>query len=194
MGTLIYLTGAPATGKSTVSGYLQQHVPGFEHIAYRDMLMAQVAGRHRNLAVEALREAPSYVITRADVEATDRRLIDVVAQLREHKHVLVDSHPMSKEPYGFRVTSFTQDQVVALNPDVIVCLYADPGEISRRIQLNPEGRPLPSAFELSLHLTVQATVAAQYAYTLGKACHLLNSAVAVEELGRAICRIAKIAA
>jgi adenylate kinase len=154
--------------------------------------MATVSDRYRSLSVEALREAPSQVITRADVDATDKKLIGLVGDLRKHKHVLVDSHPMSKEPYGFRITPFTQAQISELSPDVIVCLYADPAEIARRIHEDAAGRPLPSEFELSMHVTLQATVAAQYAYTLGVACHLLDGAMAVEELGEAVCRVAKI--
>lgn len=192
MRMLIYLTGAPATGKTTLCRYLEQRIPGLQHIAYRDLLMAHVADRYRNLTIETLREAPSQFVTRADVDATDRKLIGIVAELRKQKHVLVDSHPMSKEPYGFRITPFTPKQISLLAPDVIVCLYADPAEISRRIRANAEGRPVPSEFELSLQITQQASVATQYAYTLGKACHILNSAMAVEELGKAVCRIARI--
>lgn len=154
--------------------------------------MAHVADQRHGLTVEGLRTAPSQVITSADVDATDKRLIEIVTDLRKDKHVLVDSHPMSKELYGFRITPFTPDQISVLNPDVIVCLYADPAEISRRIRANAEGRPLPSEFELSMHATLQATVAAQYAYSIGRTCHLLNGAMAVEDLGKAICRIANI--
>lgn len=193
MGSVIYLTGAPATGKTTLCTHLALSVPDFQHIAYRDLLMAHVAGRCGAVTVEGLREAPSRIITRADVDTTDRKLVDMVAEMRKDKHILVDSHPMSKEPYGFRITPFTPDQIAALNPDVIVCLYAEPSEIARRIGADAGGRPLPSEFELSMHVTLQATVAAEYAYTLGKACHLLNGAMPVEELGKAICRVAKIA-
>lgn len=193
MGSVIYITGAPATGKTTLCAYLARRIPDFQHIAYRELLMAHVADRCPGLSVQALREAPSQRITCDDVDATDNKLIEVVTKLRKDKHVLVDSHPMSKELYGFRIAPFTPDQIAALKPDVIACLYVEPREIARRIEADAQGRPLPSEFELSVHITLQATIAAEYAYALGKTCYLLNGTMPVEELSDAICRAAKIA-
>ncbi len=182
MGKLVYLTGAPASGKTTLGRYLEQNFSNVKYISYRDLLVAQIS-TGTDLTTEVLRRAPSRRVTAADIQATDTILISTTAELRKSKHVLVDSHAISKETFGFRYTPFKPDHAAQFAPDAIVCLYADPAELSKRIQANPEGRPLPSEFELSMHVTLQATAAAHYAYSVGTPCHFLNSATSLEQLG-----------
>ena len=88
------------------------------------------------------------------------------------------------------MTAFTPEQLTHLDPDVIICLYVAPEITRRRITSDAAGRPLPSDFELGLHSDVQAAMAAQYAFFLGKPCYLLDSSVALDELARNIRRIA----
>ena len=64
------------------------------------------------------------MITRNDIEAVDEILIDEVDTKRKYQDILIDSHPVTKESYGFRVMPFRAEQIDALSPDIIVSLYA----------------------------------------------------------------------
>ncbi len=60
---------------------------------------------------------------------------------KEGGNLVVDSHPVTIETFGFRVTPFAKAQLHDLAPDVIVCLYADGQTLSDRIkQILPVAR------------------------------------------------------
>jgi adenylate kinase len=107
--------------------------------------------------------------------------------------MVIDSHTVTKEDYGFRVTAFTPEQLRQLDPDVIICLYVTPETTRERILADAAGQPLPSDFELGLHANLQASLATQYAFVLGKPCYLLDSSIGFEVLVKNICSTAKIA-
>lgn len=193
MGNVIYLTGAPASGKSTLCERLEASVAKLQSYSYSKLLRDYVNNRSDECIDEVgIRRRSACVITRDDVDAVDRWLIDEVQARRKEQHLVIDSHPVTKEVYGFRVTPFTVEQLQLLNPDVIVCLYVSPEETKDRITKDAAGRPLPSDFEIGLHAELQAALAMQYALLLGKPCYLLDSSVTQDELVTNLCSVAEI--
>jgi len=194
MGRVIYLTGAPATGKSTLCANLQQRAARLLLLSYSVMLRDHVRQRDgADIGAAEIREQSSRVITREDVMAVDAKLIDEVNAKRGTHDILIDSHPVTKESFGFRVTPFTAEQVKALAPDAIVCLYAAPEALHGRIRQAPDGRPIPSIFELELHVQVQAAVATQYSVETGRSCYLIDSGVDPADLVEVVWPIMKFA-
>lgn len=183
MAVVMYLTGAPATGKSTLCSNLAKGNPPPHIFAYSNELRQLVAARTGGVVTEGeIREKSAAIVTPADVLELDKRLISLVAAERARRPVIIDSHPVTKESYGFRVTSFSSEQLRQLDPEVIVCLYASPEVIAARIAAHPMGRPLISPFEAALHVQLQAAVATQYGVLLGKPVYLIDSNVPEEVL------------
>lgn len=176
MGKVIYLTGAPATGKSSLCAALGERISNLEFYSYSTLLRDIVNQRMRTEIDESgIREKSAQVVTRADVTETDRRLIDEITAKRHDRHLIIDSHPVTKEAYGFRITPFTIDQLKQLAPDIIVCAYAPSPVIADRIRANPAGRPLPEDSDIALHVQLQASLAAQYGFQLDRPCYLLDT-------------------
>ena len=178
MGRVIYLTGAPAAGKSTLCEGLLQRAANLLVFSYSSLLRDHVRQRDgADLGASEIREQSARVITREDVMAVDTQLVDEVNSKRADYDILIDSHPVTKESYGFRVTPFNVEQLKAFAPDALVCLYASPDVLHKRISRDPDGRPLPSLFELELHVQVQVAVTTQYSIEVGRSCHLIDSGV-----------------
>ena len=192
MHKVVYLTGAPACGKSTLCEHLEKVVPDLSIYSYSKLLRDYV-NTQRNCAINEIeiRQRSSDLITGKDVKAVDQWLIEEVSSKRSHRNIIIDSHAVTKESYGFRVTAFTTEQLQQLNPDVIICLYISPEITRERIENDAAGRSLPPDFELGLHIHLQASFATQYAFILNKPCYLVNSAFEVEILVKNICDIAK---
>ncbi len=178
LGRVIYLTGAPAAGKTTLCTGLKRRAANLLVLSYSALLRDHVRQRDgAEIGAAEIREQSSGVIMREDVMTVDAKLIDDVNAKRGTYDILIDSHPVTREPYGFRVTPFRVEQLKALSPDAIVCLYASPEVLHDRISRAPDGRPLPSIFELELHVQVQAAVATQYSIQVGRSCYLVDSEV-----------------
>jgi len=102
-------------------------------------------------------------------------LLSFVAEARTRTHVVIDSHPVTKEAFGFRVTPYSLDDFALLSPTQIWVLYADPETTAARIGRDAQGRPMVTAAEAAMHTHLQASVAATYGMRLGTPVHLFDT-------------------
>jgi len=183
MPKVIYLTGAPAAGKSSMTALLKKRVPKIEIWEYGARLTDHVMARSASVASQNdLRTHSAGVVTPEDVAEVDQALLDFVEANRSVRHLIIDSHAVTKEGYGFRITPFSLDQFGRLSPDEIWVLYASPAETRRRISSDSGGRPMVSDGEAEMHTTLQASVAATYGMSIGCAVYLFDTAAPRDQL------------
>ncbi|AVX92143.1 hypothetical protein PkP19E3_31275 (plasmid) [Pseudomonas koreensis] len=195
MGRIIYLTGAPATGKSTLTDRLEKLFgPGQVHVfTYSKELARVISERTGPVTQNDMREKSAGLITRQDVERVDRELIEVAARLKKDGgYLVIDSHPVTIESYGFRVTPFSKSQLHDLSPDLIVCLYAEGHMLSERIKADPGGRPNPRTSELDRHVNLQCEIASLYAFETGAELFFLDAGKSGEEVLHDFLQITKL--
>lgn len=177
MGKVIYLTGAPASGKSSTMHLLSTSMPDLLHWEYGARLTEHLKKRWPEvIQQDDLRRHSASVITAEDVEEVDRSLVAFVADHREMHNIVIDSHPVTKEMFGFRITPFSLEQFSRLSPDEIWVFYASPAVTIQRIVDNPGGRPLITEEEARFHTALQASVAATYGMSVGRAVYLFDTA------------------
>ncbi|MBV8035543.1 ATP-binding protein [Roseateles sp.] len=185
---IVYLTGAPATGKSTVCSELSKQLPELLVFSYSAELRKYAERRTgQSMSEDDIRRLSGVAITPEDVQGLDVELAELAARRRDAGPMIIDSHAVTKEVYGFRVTAFDTATLSAVNPDCIVCLYTLPEVACQRIASDPRGRPQISAFEAGMHTQLQCSVAAQYGVLLGKPVYLVDSS---EPLERVVAHVA----
>lgn len=183
MPKVIYLTGAPASGKSSTTRLLAERMPDLLIWEYGARLTAHVmAGSADVSSQDDLRARSAGVVTPGDVDEVDGALIAFVAGHRAHHPVIIDSHPVTKEAYGYRITPFSLERFALLAPDEIWVLYAGPDETRRRIGADDGGRPMVTEEEARTHTALQASVAATYGMSLGRPVYLFDTAAQRDEL------------
>jgi adenylate kinase len=183
MPKVVYLTGAPAAGKSSTTRLLAERVPDLLIWEYGARLTEHVAARLSKVGNQnELRARSSGLVTPSDVEEMDRRLLTFVDEHRNDNHVLIDSHAVTKEAYGYRITPFSLAQFARLAPNEIWVLYATPEETRRRIADDSGGRPLVTEEEARRHTYLQASVAATYGMALGCPVYLFDTGTSRDEL------------
>ena len=176
MPKVIYLTGAPASGKSSTTRMLAERVPGLQVWEYGARLTEHVRARAKGVASQdELRTRSAGIVTPQDVVEVDDALIAFVGEHRGRDDVLIDSHPVTKEEYGYRITPFSLARFAQLAPDEIWVLYADPEETRRRIAADPGGRPMVTVEEARTHAALQSSVAATYGMSLGRPVYLFDT-------------------
>lgn len=173
---VIYLTGAPAAGKSSTLKKLQAAEPSIFRFEYGAELTKFIQERGVVLTdQEELRARSAQVVRPEDIEALDDILLDHVDRLRGERPVIIDSHPVTKERYGFRITTFALDKVQRLQPDEIWVLYAAPSVMLERISRAPGGRPMVTEEEARMHTYTQVSVAAYYGIITGAPVYLFDT-------------------
>ena len=172
----IYLTGAPATGKSSTVKRLKGLVQPLEVWEYGARLSSYIQERDANLKDQAdLRAKSAGIVSPQDIEAVDGRLLAFIDEKRDSSHIIVDTHPVTKEGYGFRITAFSLQQVQRLNPDEVWVLYTAPEVALERIGNDAQGRPEISLEEARMHTLVQSSVAATYGIAAGRPVYLFDT-------------------
>lgn len=183
MKKIIYVTGAPATGKSTLTENLHKRLPETNIFTYSEKLLTLVKDRSGlKASQDELRRQSSNIITREDIEKLDKQLLSLASSCRGRQNLVIDSHPVTIEKYGFRVTAFAKEQIKVLAPDVIICLYARADIIADRISKNAAGRPLPTLSEIDMHTQLQCQVASIYAIETSASLHFLDADYSPEVL------------
>jgi adenylate kinase len=183
MSKVIYLTGAPAAGKSSTTRMMAERVPGLLVWEYGARLTDHIMAKATDITGQSdLRARSAGVVRPEDVAEVDQALLAFVKKHRPTNHVLIDSHPVTKEVYGYRITPFSFRQFQALRPDEIWVLYANPQETIRRISADAGGRPIVTEEEARLHTFLQAAVAATYGISLRCPVYMFDTAAAGDEL------------
>lgn len=172
---LVYLTGAPAAGKSSTARALKQRVRPLEVWEFGDRLTQHLLRRLPNLSQEDLRRDSGKLITPEDVAAVDRGLIEWARDTRTTSHIIIDSHPVTKERYGFRVTPYSLADFSRLAPTKIWVLYCSPETTLQRISRDAAGRPLVTLEEARMHTQLQASVALTYGMSVGIPIYMFDS-------------------
>lgn len=187
---VIYLTGPPASGKSSLCRLLQSRVQPLKVYHYSQLLAEHLNRRHSAIVSEDnLRESSAQLISLLDVQAVDELLISEVTEVRKTSHCIIDSHAVTKEKYGFRVTPFTFDKVRALRPTAVCMLHAESAEIIRRISSDSGGRPMISPAQADFHSYLQAQVGLAYSLELGLPFYVLDSTESSEAAADKLCNL-----
>jgi len=183
MPKVIYLTGAPAAGKSSTTRLLAENVEGLLVWEYGARLTDYVISRTAAIShQDELRTRSASVVTPEDVHNVDQALIAFVDENRDSRPIIIDSHPVTKEGYGYRITPFSLEQFARLSPDEIWVLLASPAATIARIAADPAGRPMVTEEEAHLHTALQASVAATYGMSLGRPVYLFDTSAAPSDL------------
>lgn len=183
MPKVIYLTGAPAAGKSSTTRMLLGRVPGVEVWEYGARLTEHVRARDAGVtSQDDLRSRSAGLITPEDVAEVDAALLSYVRGRRGDHHIIIDSHAVTKEVFGFRITPFSLAQFADLAPDEIWVLFAGPEQTRDRIRREAGGRPLVSEEEARMHTMLQASVAATYGMSLRCPVYMFDTGAGQAEL------------
>lgn len=179
---VVLLTGSPATGKSSLASALGDSISDLQVINYGELILKKKRKLNPNLEYEDLREKSSMIISQKDIRDLDDELVDKVDDLRRKRSIIIDTHCVTKEFYGFRALPFAYDHIMSLSLDAIISLHCNPSIVRSRIQQNAEGRPLVTEEEARKHSELQDSYAAFYGLVSSCPIYHLDSSLPLEDL------------
>lgn len=137
---------------------------------------------------DELRARSAGVVTPADIDSLDDELLAWTAESRQTSHCVIDTHPVTKEDYGYRVTAFSVERFRQLKPDEIWLFYVAPDITVDRIARKAAGRPTITLEEARIHSAAQASLACTFGVIAGCPVYMFDTnveqAVLVARLAR----------
>jgi adenylate kinase len=175
-GKVVMLTGAAGTGKSTLAAECATHIRPLQKVDFGQLLLEAKRNQgHTDLTYDQLRALSGTIIAPEDVRAVDSAFIESLPSLRTRTNVLIDSHAVTRESYGYRITHYSLDNLRRISFDAVVITYCHPDTWLERRSRNPQGRPELSPFEVQNHMALQEAVALNYAIACGCPCYVLDT-------------------
>lgn len=180
-GKLVLVYGPPASGKTTLVKELTEAAHPLEAISFGELLLRRVAKVKPGVTYDEMRRSPSTLATPATVARARKDLLVVARNMRSRSNVLLDSHAVALDSYGFRITPNSAAFLSVLAPDAIFVLHTEPTVIIDRILADSAGRQTPTLSQVIQHQALQDAVAIGYSITVGCPVFILKHRDEVQE-------------
>lgn len=171
---IFYLTGSPASGKTTLAERLASRVENLVHFRFGKVLTDLINQEH-SVTQEALRTSTSHISTPILVDRVNEVAIATCAKYRHAGNVVIDTHAVTTEDTGFRVTPMSVEQMRRLNPDAFVCLTAQPRVRAARVSAAAQGRPQLTEEQLRTQAILQESLVITYSAATGKPAYFMQN-------------------
>lgn len=150
---------------------------GLRDFDYGQLLLNRKKLEGADLTYEELRENSAAVITPKDVVNTDDWVVSEISRLRLASHIIIDSHALTREAYGFRAIAFSQRHLQDLKLDGVLILRCDPDVLIARVSSDPRGRR-DMTIELAREIqTLQAALGLNYGVACGCPVFVIDTTV-----------------
>lgn len=158
------VTGVPGVGKTTVCSMLAAKYPDrYRHVSFGKLILeALQESGERAVNHSDLRRDVSRLVTPTVIERATRLLEERARSGDARAWAIVDSHAVSQDWYGYRVTADGPRYFAVIRYSAIVNLFADAATVLKRTASDRAGRRALSEKELEIHFGLQAAVSICY--------------------------------
>ena len=150
---VVYLTGAPAAGKSTLTRMLASTRPDVKVFEYGRMMSEMLSCRkapEQRISQHMLRGGTSGRVTQRDIDDLDAEMTGWIERYNSQYHLVIDSHQVTIEPFGFRISPFA-DARLSARRSIIWLLVLDTVSTLDASNMPPTGVPYRRRFKRSSH-------------------------------------------
>lgn len=189
MGKVLLLTGVPAVGKTTLARKVASAISPVRCITFGEMIFEIKQRTRPNSTYEEMRRSPTKEADVSLIEIATTALIERISQLRSSVNIIIDSHAVVKDDYGFRVTPDSYTTLQKLSLDAILVLHAKHEDIANRINQNSQGRRLATLDEIATHEALQDSVSVAYSVSTGCPVFIIMASQSLETTFEKLLRI-----
>ena len=180
---IVYLTGAPGTGKSSLAQSLAERFSNVKIFSYGERMVNRLQSTTRLIKDQVeLRGGPDPVVMPADILAVDREMVAWVQSTRVGRLLLIDTHQVTLEQACLRFVPFQPSTLDELPLTRIWFLSAAAETVVQRTTKQQMGRIIPSINTAALHASAQLAVAVHYSVVKGVELRMFDSDCSMDRL------------
>ena len=164
MRKVCLVTGTPGVGKTTLCSALARELPTrYQHISFGGLILKCLNEDGFGGTEADLRRRVSQLVTAQVISrATDLLVQETNADGNENLWLLLDSHAVSQDRFGFIATPDGPSYFQRLRYSAIINLFADPTEVLKRSNPDETGRQARTADDVATHANLQNAVTVLY--------------------------------
>jgi adenylate kinase len=160
-GKFVVVTGVPGVGKSTITRSIVTKIDPAVRIGFGELIFEVKQQQEIMVDYEQLRASPNKSIPINYVDRAAELLLEKVTLLRQTTNILLDSHAVVKDYFGFRVAPEINDFNKA-KIDAVIVVHAPFDIVYQRLIKEPKGRTLISEQTFETQRTLQDAVAINF--------------------------------
>jgi adenylate kinase len=166
---IVLVTGVPGVGKTSLCRFLVDARPHrYVHIRFGNLILRALD--RDEITETELRRSAASLVTPSILEVATEMLMAEVAKNSE-RIILVDSHAVSQNRYGYVVTPDGASYFGRLRYAAIVQLFALPSTVLARSAALASGRQASVERDVNIHFMLQCSVSV--GYSAASECPLL---------------------
>jgi adenylate kinase len=182
-GAVVFITGVAAVGKTSVARELERRGLG-RRLSIGELVLDQARRLQPGLTHDQLRQEPDLYAPLPVVGSAIGELCRLVEKERGFQTLIVESHAVTAESYGSRVTVFSHEDLRRLAFDVIVLLECGESTIASRWRRRSIVMPVPT--NLRIMIDMQRAVGVAYAAAVGCPLYAVAAEASVESVATQI--------
>ncbi len=161
---LCLVTGVPGIGKSTICSTLAEGQPDrYRHVSFGRLILEALTDHGvTGVSEQDLRRRATELVTKQVLKSATALLAALVDRATDHEWLLIDSHAVSQDWYGYRATPDGSDYFAIFTYAAVVQLFAESTVVLERGAASTSGRYASTPGQLDLHFQLQAAVSISY--------------------------------
>lgn len=177
MKKVIYLTGSPASGKTTTIKLLKNIVSNIKVFEYGREMTEHLhkSKKNNNISQCDIRSGTANIVSNEDIIKVNNKLILWCAEKRMTHSLIIDTHQVTREKHGYSLNPFSLENLKQLDLSEIWFFYASSEEIIRRINKAPSGRTLPTSWDADFHTFSQLSIVETYSVLAGIPIYMFDT-------------------
>ncbi len=180
---VVFITGVTSVGKTSTARLLENRGVG-KRISIGELVLKHARMRWPELTHDRLRGEPDLYAPVAVVRAAIRELCRLAEAERGSHSLILESHAVTAEVYGSRITPFSHEDLRRLAFDIIVLLECEGSTILARTR--DRGMDTPSLDLLYGMIDMQRATAISYGVAVGCPVYAVNAEPSIESVASQI--------
>jgi adenylate kinase len=165
---VILLTGIPSSGKTTATDYVRTNFENIKVVRYGELLFRMKEKTHPGIKYEQMRSQSGSILSKEDLAGADDLILKTVIDHKGKFDIIIESHGVTKEDYGFRITPYKNvKKLVNLGVTNVVYISSDSDIIVKRMLGSAKGRKKMNQGQIQQNFRLQETLALVYAVLTG---------------------------